>query len=88
MAEALNALDKDVKEAQTQAKERSRAGMSDTRKMIADTIEKLEPKWVRRIRHNPFEVLGSHPSIKLRVDALKAQEARMHPEEHSPQRLT
>jgi heat shock protein HtpX len=88
MAEALNTLDKRMTEIHTEARKKSRGKMSDTGKVIADTIERLEPRWVRRIRHNPFEVFGSHPPIKLRVEALEAQEARMHSEEKAPQRLS
>jgi len=80
MADALNALGDYGNKMHQQERLERRARMSDAEKVVTDTVEKIEPKWVRRILRNPFEVLGSHPPIKLRVEALKAQEAQMHPD--------
>jgi Zn-dependent protease with chaperone function len=78
MADALNTLGDYVEKTQGAEREKRRASMSETAKVLADTYEKFEPRWVRRIRHNPFEVMGSHPPMALRVETLKGQEAQMH----------
>lgn len=84
MAEALNVVGEHYTKIYEKERHETRSKMSETRKRVADTIERVEPKWLRRIRHSgPFEVLGSHPPISLRVKALEAQEASLHSNEQS-----
>lgn len=75
MIGALKALDEYFNEAAAKERRHRRAHMSDAGKVAEDTIEKIEPRWVRRIRHNPFEVLGTHPPTYKRIEALKGYAA-------------